>query len=143
MNLGLVLSIGKIRDLIQDASGGEVFYHATGPGGIYMPGYAYPLAAKITEGSDPYLPFLFQAMYRNEPVRVLKITERITTDNLTGDATVTVWQRIADRNDFANQLAIRAAGLMGGLLVTLALVVWFGMAWGLRPLIDLQEAIAA
>ena len=61
---------------------------------------------------------------------------------MTGDATVTVWQRLADRQAFARELAIRAAGLMGVFLLTLALVVWFGVARGLRPLVDLQNAIA-
>ncbi|MGH1414951.1 MAG: sensor histidine kinase [Pelagimonas sp.] len=129
------------RDLIHDASGGEVFYHATGPGGIYVTGYAYP-PSPTSVPDDPYAPVFAFATYREEDVRVLRITERITIENLTGDTTVTVWQRLADRNAFANQLAIRAAGGLGALLVTLALVVWFGVARGLRPLIDLQQAIS-
>ena len=30
------------RDFVSDAGGGELFYHVTGPGGIYITGYAYP-----------------------------------------------------------------------------------------------------
>lgn len=130
------------RELIHDASGGEVFYHATGPGGTYVTGYAYPPNLDHVP-DDPYAPFFSFGSYRDEDVRVLRITERITIQNLTGDTTVTVWQRLADRNAFANQLAVRAAMALGALLVTLALVVWFGVARGLRPLIDLQQAIAA
>ncbi|SNT31040.1 sensor histidine kinase [Tropicimonas sediminicola] len=130
------------RDLIRDASGGEVFYHATGPGGIYVTGYAYPPTGG-TRSEDPYHPQFFESDYRQEPVRVLRMTERRTIDNLTGDATVTVWQRIADRRAFANQLAVWAAVLMLALLATLALVVWFGVERGLRPLIDLEDAIEA
>nr|WP_174826731.1 sensor histidine kinase [Ruegeria arenilitoris] len=129
------------RSLIRDASGGEIFYHVTGPGGIYVTGYAYPPASASPSEQDAYKPQFFEAIYRNEPVRVLKMTERITLDNLVGDATVTAWQRIADRNAFANELSIRAAILMGVLLATLAFVVWFGVARGLRPLLDLQNAI--
>lgn len=131
------------RDLIRDTSGGEVFYHATGPGGIYVTGYAYPPAAAGQQDHDRYIPQFFEATYRGEKVRVLRMTERITLANLTADATVTVWQRLADRNAFARQLAVRAAGLMGVLLLTLAVVVWFGVERGLRPLLDLQAAIAA
>ncbi|NOD65632.1 sensor histidine kinase [Ruegeria sp. HKCCD6109] len=129
------------RSLIRDASGGEIFYHVTGPGGIYVTGYAYPPAAPNPTEQDVFQPQFFEALYRDEPVRVLKMTERVTLENLVGDATVTVWQRIADRNAFANELSIRAAILMGILLVTLAIVVWFGVARGLRPLLDLQNAI--
>jgi two-component system sensor histidine kinase TctE len=129
------------RSLIRDASGGEIFYHVTGPGGIYVTGYAYPPAAEKPSEQDAYEPRFFEAIYRDEPVRVLKMTERVTLDNLVGDATVTAWQRVADRNAFANELSIRAAILMGILLATLAVVVWFGVARGLRPLLDLQDAI--
>ncbi len=129
------------RSLIRDASGGEIFYHVTGPGGIYVTGYAYPPAEANPSEIDAYQPRFFEAVYRDESVRVLKMTERVTLDNLVGDATVTAWQRIADRNAFANELSIRAAILMGILLTTLAIVVWFGVARGLRPLLDLQDAI--
>ncbi|MEX0348190.1 MAG: sensor histidine kinase [Paracoccaceae bacterium] len=131
------------RDLIRDAAGGEVFYHATGPGGIYITGYAYPPKSSRSEEADFYAPHFFEATYRDEEVRVLRIRERVTIENLTGDASVKVWQRIEDRQLFARQLAVRAAALIGTLLATLALVVWFGVARGLRPLIDLQDAIAA
>ena len=41
------------RDMVRDASGGEVFYHATGPGGSYMTGYAYPpLSTGSKEGQN-------------------------------------------------------------------------------------------
>ncbi|WP_371808050.1 sensor histidine kinase [Ruegeria sp. HKCCA5463] len=129
------------RSLIRDASGGEIFYHVTGPGGIYVTGYAYPPASANPTKQDVYQPQFFEAVYRDEPVRVLKMTERVTLDNLVGDATVTAWQRIADRNAFANELSIRAAILMGILMATLGFVVWFGVARGLRPLLDLQDAI--
>ncbi|WP_289033573.1 sensor histidine kinase [uncultured Roseibium sp.] len=130
------------RDLIEDVSGGEVFYHATGPGGIYITGYAYPPASPGGSADEGYAPRFFEATYRGERVRVLSVTERITMDNLTADATVTVWQRLADRQAFAIELAIRLVAVMVALLVTLALVVWFGVERGLRPLLDLQDAIS-
>lgn len=131
------------RDLIRDASGGEVFYHATGPGGIYVTGYAYPpVDPQMSTTIPSFEPQFFEATYRDEKVRVLRVTERITIDTLTGDTTVTVWQRIADRSQFVRLLVLRSAALIGGLLATLVLVVWFGVQLGLRPLTDLQDAIA-
>ena len=131
------------RDLIRDSAGGEVFYHATGPEGSYVTGYSYPPII-LSQGEDTLnAPRVFEASYRGEDVRVLQITERVTIGNFTGDATVKVWQRLADRNNFALQLAVRAAALIGALLATLGFVVWFGVALGLRPLLDLEQAIAA
>lgn len=127
--------------LVDDAAGGEVFYHATGPGGIYVTGYAYPPAPDQSDSEAKALEF-FEANYRGEAVKVLRVTERTTIDGITGDSTATVWQRLADRNRFAREMATRAAALMGGLLVSLSLLVWFGVHLGLRPLADLQDAIA-
>lgn len=129
----------RTRQLISDAGGGEVFYHVTGPGGIYVTGYAYPpTRAAESDGEDPSYSV---AQYRGEPVRVLRMSEPTTIGNLTGDTVVTVWQRAADRDSFARALAWRAAAIILALLAALVIVVWFGVTIGLRPLIGLREAI--
>ncbi|MEM1373014.1 MAG: sensor histidine kinase [Pseudomonadota bacterium] len=124
------------RDFIGGVAGGEVFYHATGPGGIYVTGYAYP---PVQQGDAP----LFEATYRGEAVRVARLTETVTIDGLSGPSTITAWQRLSDRQAFARELATRSAILIGALMGTLAVVVWFGVGLGLRPLTTLEEAIAA
>lgn len=127
------------RSFISDAGGGEIFYHVTGPGGYYVTGYAYPPRAAETTDSD--LPSYYFANYRGEEMRVLRMIENRTIGNLSGETVVTVWQRVSDRQAFARELALRAIALMAGLMAALALVVWFGVQIGLRPLNDLQEAI--
>ncbi|WP_417526271.1 sensor histidine kinase N-terminal domain-containing protein [Marinovum sp.] len=129
----------RTRALISDAGGGEVFYHVTGPGGIYVTGYAYP--PRAAEPMSERGPLYLMAEYRGEPVRVLRMSERTIIGNLTGDTVVTVWQRLSDRADWAAQLAWRAAALIAVLMATLAVVVWFGVQLGLRPLRGLLAAI--
>ncbi|MGP6089351.1 sensor histidine kinase [Antarctobacter jejuensis] len=129
----------RTRDLISDAGGGEVFYHVTGPGGVYVTGYAYPPVGAFD--GVPGVPEYRIAVYKGEPVRLLRMTETTIIGNLTGQSVVTVWQRVADRDAFAVELARRAVILMAGLIMTLAVVVWFGVKLGLRPLSDLQQAI--
>ena len=127
------------RDFVSDAGGGDLFYHVTGPGGIYITGYAYPPVSGGRAGEDRLN--YTMAEYRGEPVRVLRMRESTTIGNLTGDTIVTVWQRDSDRNAFAAALARRAAAFIASLMAALALVVWFGVKIGLRPLNDLQDAI--
>ncbi|WP_424985130.1 sensor histidine kinase [Microbulbifer sp. S227A] len=129
----------RTRALISDAGGGEVFYHVTGPGGIYVTGYAYPPSSRVSAGGDG--PHYMIAEYRDEPVRVLRMSETTTIGNLTGKTVVTAWQRIREREAFANALARRAAALILALMATLAVVVWFGVQMGLRPLNSLHDAI--
>lgn len=127
------------RGFISDAGGGEVFYHVTGPGGIYVTGYAYPPRPDGAGARDR--PHYFMAVYRGEPVRVLRMYEERTIANLTGETVVTVWQRASDRRAFAHQLATRAIALIAGLMAAITLLIWFGVQIGLRPLSDLQAAI--
>lgn len=130
-------------DLIRDAAGQDVFYHVTGPAGAYLTGYAYPPIVPKVMKFEPGQPVYFEGQYRGELVHVIRLIEHRDTDFLSGNATVTVWQNASARNDFAQVLALRALGLIGVLMLTLAIVVWFGVQMGLRPLFDLQEAIAA
>jgi len=130
------------RDLIKDAAGEDVFYHMSGPAGAYLTGYAYPPIAPKSVAVKRDLPVFFESTYRGEAVRVLQLTEHSSTEFLAGDTTVTVWQPISVRNQFARQLAFRALALISALLATLSVVVWFGVQVGLRPLTDLQQAIA-
>ncbi|MBY6115322.1 sensor histidine kinase [Mameliella alba] len=129
----------RTRKLISEAGGGEVFYHVTGPGGVYVTGYAYPPVGQFD--NLPGVPEYRVADYRGEAVRLLRMSETTTIGNLTGQSVVTVWQRVSDRHAFASELARRAMLLIAGLIVALAIVVWFGVDWGLRPLLDLQDAI--
>ena len=130
------------RDLMNDASGGEVFYHVTSPGGVYVTGYAYPPQIRNETGTDDSVVY-GEAVYRDEPVRVVRLTERVSVGNLTGDFRVTVWQRVSERHEFARAQAVRSLRTMASLLIVLAVLVWFGVAWGLRPLADLEAAVEA
>ncbi len=129
-------------DLMRGASGGEIFYHVTGPGGIYITGYAYPPVVPRTGNTALPRTEYFKAVYRGEAVRVVRIVEDVAADAL-GASIVTVWQNMRDRDLLARQLALRAAGLLVVFLAVLALLVWFGVNIGLRPLLNLQEAIKA
>ena len=128
----------QTRALISDAGGGEVFYHVTGPGGIYVTGYAYSPTPSVRVANIPQYSL---ASYRGESVRVLRMSETTSLDATTGEVFVTVWQRVSDRNALARAIAWQATALMAALMTTLAFVLWFGVQFGLRPLKDLQDAI--
>lgn len=130
----------RSRSIISDAGGGEIFYHVTGPGGIYVTGYAYP-PVPVSKSAN-HDPSYYMASYRGELVRVLRMSETTNIGNLNGETVVTIWQRASDRRAFAVALALRAAALISALMVALAVVVWFGVQIGLKPLRGLQEAIA-
>ncbi|WP_245739608.1 sensor histidine kinase N-terminal domain-containing protein [Thioclava dalianensis] len=119
------------RDIISDAGGGEVFYHVTD--------YAYPPRPETAAPQDK--PYHYLAEYRGELMRVLRMQERHIIGTMTGEAVVTVWQRVRDRRAFARQLAQRSAAVIVCLMGVLSLLIWVGVQIGLRPLNGLQAAI--
>src|SRR6056300_1446084 len=66
----------RTRTLISNAGGGEVFYHVTGPAGIYVTGYAYPPIPPSAQTTE--VPHYFISKYRDEDVRVLRMVEATT-----------------------------------------------------------------
>ncbi len=132
----------ETADRLQDTSGGPVFYHVYAPDGIYVLGYATPpvsLDAPLNSGEE--ITF-YDGFYHSRDVRVLRYRSVSTIDGITGAFTYTVWQDVAVRRAFVRELTLRTFTVIAVLIGSVALVVWFGVGLGLRPLLDLEDAIA-
>lgn len=132
----------ETRDTLKDAAGGPVFYHVYAPDGVFVTGYAtppVPVDRRMPEGDELQY---YTGQYRGEEVRVLRFQTVTTIDGLSGAFTYTVWQSVATRNGLLRELAYRAFVVMAVLIGSVALVVWFGINLGLRPLLDLEDAIS-
>ena len=128
------------RRLISGTSGGELVYHVFAPDGVFVTGYATP-PTPTTVSNDPE-PLYFNAIYQGRDERVLRFLDATNIDGVSGLFTISVWQDIQVRNAFVRDVATRAISVIVLLLLSVGLVVWFGVGLGLRPLLDLQEAIA-
>ena len=132
----------ETRDLISDTSGGELFYHIFAPDGVFVTGYATPPVPPTLGAVEQPQTLYYDAVYQNRDVRVLRFLDAATVDGVTGLFTVTVWQDMRVRNGFIRDVVIRAFGVIALLVFSVAFVVWFGVGLGLRPLLDLQDAIS-
>ncbi|NNF23290.1 MAG: sensor histidine kinase [Rhodobacteraceae bacterium] len=133
----------ETRDQLADTSGGPVFYHVYAPDGVFVTGYATPpVPAGIKPATDEETTF-YNAIYYGRDVRVLKFRDVTTIDGLSGVFTYTVWQDVDVRDAFVRDLSMRSFVVMAALIGTVALVVWFGVNYGLRPLLDLEDAISS
>ena len=128
--------------LLADTAGGLVRYHVYAPDGVFVTGYAVPPIPVGDVGplSEPYV--YFDALYKGRPVRVLRLNYITQIDGFSGAFTVTVWQDQTVRGAFVATLAYRAIAVISALILTTALVVWFGVHLGLKPLLDLEDAIS-
>ena len=132
----------ETRDLLSDTSGGPVYYHGYAPDGVYVTGYATPPVRPATQDAqaEPYA--FYDSTYYGRPVRVLRIHDVATVDGISGRFTYTVWQELSVRDALLRELSYGAFMVMAVLIGTVALVVWFGVRFGLRPLVDLEDAIS-
>ncbi|WP_284266011.1 sensor histidine kinase [Roseicyclus amphidinii] len=140
---GDALSLGT-RDLLSNTSGGPVFYHVYAPDGVYVTGFTPPPVTPIRglNAAPPEGVEFFDVTYNRRPVRALRLYDVATLDGISGTYTYTVWQELAVRDAFLAELIRGTVLILVVILGTLALVVWFGVVVGLRPLVDLEDAVS-
>lgn len=130
----------ETRDLLRDTSGGAVFYHVYAPDGVFVTGYATPPVSPVPVAADAAQTY-YDAIYQGAPVRALRFSQSTSVDGLTGLFTFTVWQRTAVRDGFVKTRTRPVFLIIASLIGALAIIVWFGVARGLDPLADLEDAI--
>jgi len=131
----------ETNQLLENSSGGRVFYHAYAPDGGIVAGYATPPVGIPLPTSDQAQSLNFDAVYQGREVSGVRLRTPAQIDGFSGTLTTTVWQDRTARAQFVNDLILRTAIGLGAVLVSLALIVWFGVSFGLRPLTDLEDAI--
>jgi two-component system sensor histidine kinase TctE len=132
----------RTRDLLADTSGGQVFYHVYGPDGVIVAGYATPPVGIPRAGREIARPTYFDAVYLGRAVQGVRLQTRAEIEGFAGIFTTTVWQDATVRSAFVRDLVLRATLAILALMGAVALIVWFGVRLGLRPLMDLESAIA-
>lgn len=128
--------------LMRDTSGGRIFYHVHGPDGVFITGYATPPVPPLDVAKIAEKPVFYRARYRGADVRVVRLRERSNIGGVEGFSTVTAWQSYEGREALAKELGRRATLLLAGMMASIAILVWFGIRFGLSPLTDLQAAVS-
>jgi len=138
---GDALSPGT-RSLINDTSGGELFYHVYAPDGVFVTGYSTPPVLPQGVPENLAEPYYYNGRYQGEDVRVLRFQDVTLVSGVAGVFNITVWQSADVRHTFVRDVLFRSFGVIALLVLSVAVVVWFGVNLGLRPLLDLEQAIA-
>ena len=128
--------------LLKDTSGGPVFYHVYAPDGVFVTGYATPPVPRVELTEVDSGQAYYDSSYKGAEMRVLRFTDAMQIEGLSGNFTFTVWQETALRRAIVRDLSQRTFGVIASLVIAVALVVWFGVRLGLRPLLALETAIA-
>jgi two-component system, OmpR family, sensor histidine kinase TctE len=132
----------NLLDELTQVLGDPVFYRITGPGGSFVTGYSNPPVLPNDADLTGAKPYFFDSISLGVPVRAVALREFISEPQFGGWVTVEVWQNVTQRADLSAQLLGQSLLLLGTLIATAALILWFGIQLGLKPLIDLREAIS-
>lgn len=130
------------RRLLTDTSGGTIFYHVFAPDGVFVTGYSTPPILPSFTGQGTTEPFYFNSVYQGENVRVLRFQDVTLVSGVAGVFNITVWQNANVRSSFVQSVLSRSFAVIAGLVLSVGIVVWFGVRLGLSPLLELERAIA-
>lgn len=130
------------RRLLADTSGGAIFYHVYAPDGVFVTGYSTPPVLPVDTPETPTDPHYYDSTYQGEDVRVLRYRDSTVVSGVAGVFSITVWQNAYVRSNFVRDVLSRSFAVISLLVLSVAVVVWFGVGLGLRPLLDLERAIA-
>ncbi len=131
----------QLLDELTTALGDPVYYRITGPGGSFVTGYSDPPDLPNGPLVDGGAPVFFDSTSLGRPVRAVVLREFISEPQFGGWVTVEVWQTVVQRMALSHKLVSQSAMLLGSVLLTAVLILWFGIQLGLKPLLDLREAI--
>lgn len=131
----------SVLEILTEFLGDQVFYKVSGPKGLILTGYAFgpspPPDKKVKSGR----PLFFDGDYQGEPIRAAIYREFADVGEFKGWVSVKVWQTTRERRAFARQLALQSILIMLSIIGAATIIIWFGVNRGLRPLLDLEEAV--
>lgn len=140
---GLSVDIPHVAlNMLASTAQDRVFYAVSAPDGRVVTGYAdLPNPPNRPAKHENTAPEFYNATYKGVAVRVVAVKSFISSQNLTGFATIRVAQTRGERETLTFTL------LRQSLLWTLVIAVsggvaaWLGISIGLRPLDRLKEAL--
>ena len=131
----------QLLETLTDSLNDQIFYQVRDESNALFVGYSNP--PQIPEISEirPYQPIYFDSVYRDQSVSVIYSREFISSMDTPGWVDIYVWQTQVGQRQLLLELASDAFVTMIIMLISTGLIVWFGVQFGLKPLLELQSAI--
>ena len=127
---------------LEGAIGDPIFYQVHAAGGRFVVGRTDAPPLPAGREYREAVPVFYNAVYDDQPVRVVVLREYIVDPELDGWTTVRVWQTVSRREELTLQMMGQAAAVLALMVASVAGLVWFGINRGLAPLTDLRDAVA-
>jgi two-component system, OmpR family, sensor histidine kinase TctE len=120
---------------------GRIYYKVTGIHGETVSGYddLPPVPANVPRSQAyPALVRFYHANYNGQPLRIAALIQPVYDDSMRGIALIQVGETLDARRGLSNQILFDTLLWQAGLLLALALLVWFAVRLVLQPLMRLK-----
>ena len=131
----------RLLETLTDSLKDQIFYQVRDESNTLFVGYSNPPKIPTELEIKPYKPIFYNSIYHDQNVRVIFSREFISSMDNPGWVNVFVWQTRNGQKQLLLELASDAFVTMLIMLISTALIVWFGVQFGLKPLLELQSAI--
>ena len=131
----------RLLETLTDSLKDQIFYQVKDESNTLFVGYSNPPKISTELEIKPYKPIFYNSIYHDQNVRVIFSREFISSMDNPGWVNVFVWQTRNGQKQLLLELASDAFVTMLIMLISTALIVWFGVQFGLKPLLELQSAI--
>lgn len=133
-------------DMLTSAAQDRVFYRVDGPQGEFITGYrklpvetAGKSRLQVADGERKVR--FANAVYRKDPVRVAVMEAAASSGASSIAYRVSVAETTNAREILTRDILLRSAIRQALLIISAAIIVWFAVTRGLKPLTRLEEAI--
>ena len=131
----------RLLETLTDSLKDQIFYQVRDESNTLFVGYSNPPKIPTELEIKPYKPIFYNSIYHDQNVRVIFSREFISSMDNPDWVNVFVWQTRNGQKQLLLELASDAFVTMLIMLISTALIVWFGVQFGLKPLLELQSAI--
>jgi two-component system sensor histidine kinase TctE len=131
----------RLLETLTDSLKDQIFYQVKDESNTLFVGYSNPPKIPTELEIKPYKPIFYNSIYHDQNVRVIFSREFISSMDNPGWVNVFIWQTRNGQKQLLLELASDAFVTMLIMLISTALIVWFGVQFGLKPLLELQSAI--
>ncbi|SEO83955.1 sensor histidine kinase [Aquisalimonas asiatica] len=125
-------------DMLGSPADDRIYYRVAGPEDAFLTGYEdLPAPSGDAEGRRAF----YDAEYLGEDVRVVQLSEPVTTQETRGQMTVRVAQTRNERMDLVRELTAMAVLRLVALIGLVSILAWLAIRASLAPLRQLRAEI--
>jgi two-component system sensor histidine kinase TctE len=118
----------------------RVFYRVVAPDGKTVTGYDdLPLPTPGHHGSDDFT--LYAAPYQGETIHLVARRKPLFGTPMGGTVVIVVAETAESRRALSREIVLEGLARQGLLIAATALLVWFGLGRGLKPLLRLRDSL--